>query len=457
MTRSEINIDRLALEGDGVGRIGTKVAFVPYGLPQETVDGILIEEKKNFARYLPSRVIKPNPERANPRCRYHFSPGQKSAWCGGCDWQHLTEALQKKSKRDLVVETLIRLGGIPNPVVEDTLMSQNPWRYRNKVQVPFQSRNGKTVAGFFAPQSHDIVEFDDCLVQPELSVDIVRTIKSLAEKFRWAPYDEDARRGWLRHALVRTNRVGQALVALVVVSPAFDTRDSFISALRAAHPSIIGIHLNVQSARMNVILGRQWHTLWGKDALWETISGLRFMYSIASFFQINTDTAEKLYVRAVEEADLKPDFTVTDLYCGVGGFSLLAAKRAAHVFGVEEAPSSIADARKNAIENNLSNVEFLEAPVESLFHPKHMHRWSPVDKNKLVVIIDPPRSGCDETVRRGLLEVAPRRIVYVSCNPATLARDIKSLSSRYKLVKAIPVDMFPQTSHIEVIARLERA
>jgi 23S rRNA (uracil1939-C5)-methyltransferase len=127
------------------------------------------------------------------------------------------------------------------------------------------------------------------------------------------------------------------------------------------------------------------------------------------------------------------------------------------VFGVEEAPSSIADARKNAIENNLSNVEFLEAPVESLFHPKHMHRWSPVDKNKLVVIIDPPRSGCDETVRRGLLEVAPRRIVYVSCNPATLARDIKSLSSRYKLVKAIPVDMFPQTSHIEVIARLERA
>jgi 23S rRNA (uracil1939-C5)-methyltransferase len=455
--KTTIKIDRLALEGDGVGRNGTKVAFVPYGLPGEIVEGALIEEKKNFARYSPARVQQANPERVDPACRYHFKPGTTARWCGGCDWQHLSASLQKKSKRDLVVETLVRLGGVPNPPVEDTLTAGEPWRYRNKVQVPFQKRGGKTVAGFFAPQSHDIVEFDDCLVQPELSVKIFNTVKNLADKFRWAPYEEDERRGWLRHLLIRTDRANNALVALVATTPQIDRRDEFLSALRAAHPSVIGIHLNVQPAKTNVILGRQWISLWGKDELQETMDGVTLSYSIASFFQINTDTAEELYKRAIAEAELKPDFTVTDLYCGVGGFSLLAARKAAHVFGVEEAPSSIADAKKNARANKLSNVEFMEASVESLFAPGGMGRWQPINKDKLVVILDPPRSGCDEAVRRGLLEVLPKRIVYVSCNPATLARDVKALSGRYTLVKAIPVDMFPQTSHIEVIARLERA
>ncbi len=455
-----VKIDRLALEGDGVGRQDGKVAFVPYGLPGETVEGKILEQKKNFSRILPTRVVQPNKERVNPPCPYHFQPG-KTMWCGGCDWQHLSHNLQKKSKRDLVVETLVRLGGVPNPPVEETLTVGEPWRYRNKVQIPFQKRHGKTVAGFFAPQSHEIVEFDDCIVQPELSVQIFKTVKALADKFRWAPYEEDARdddraRGWLRHLLVRTDRTGQALVALVVTNPRVEHRDEFIAALRAAHPQVTGIHINVQSAKTNVILGRQWISLWGKGELTEEMGGVILGYSIASFFQINTATAEELYKRAIDEADLKPDFTVTDLYCGVGGFSLLAAKKAAFVFGVEEAPSSIEDAKKNALLNKLPNVEFLTASVESLFDPKGMNRWAPINKEKLVVILDPPRSGVEDAVRRGLLEVLPKRIIYVSCNPATLARDLKALSARYKLVKAIPVDMFPQTAHIEVIARLER-
>jgi len=451
-----IKVDRLALEGDGVGRTEGRVAFVPYGLPQETIEGTLLEEKKNYARYLPIAIKQASPDRATPPCPYHFRPGGNKVWCGGCDWQHLSPAFQKKSKKDLVIETLMRLGGVPNPAVEDTLTPSEPFRYRNKVQIPFQLRNGTVIAGFFSPQSHTIVEFDDCLVQPELSVAIFKTVKQLAVQLGWAVYDEDKNRGWLRHLLIRTDKSGRALVAIVATAPHMDMKDEFVDALRNAHPSVAGIHLNVQAARTNVILGRQWMKLWGTDKLEETIGGLKFSYSIASFFQINTDSAAGLYERAVQEGKLDPDTMVMDLYCGVGGLSLLAAKKAGYVLGVEEAPSSIQDAKENARSNNIRNAEFLAQSVQSLFSSRGSHKLERFENEKLVVIVDPPRSGCDEAVTRGLLRVRPQRIVYVSCNPATLARDIKRLSERYRLEKVIPVDMFPQTSHVEVIARLER-
>lgn len=449
MKKATIRIERLALEGDGVGRNGTKVAFVPYGLPKETIEGDLIEEKKNYARYLPLRIREASPDRVDPPCPYHFKPGGPGRWCGGCDWQHLSPALQKKSKKDLVIETLMRLGGLTNPPVQDTITSPENWRYRNKVQIPFQRVRGKLIAGFFAPQSHDIVEFDDCLVQPELSVKIFKSVKMLAEKFRWPAYDEDKRQGWLRHLLVRTNQKGDALVALVATSTHIDHRDEFVQQLRNQFPSIIGLHLNVQPAKTNVILGRHWVKLWGEDHLTEKMGGLTLSYSVAAFFQINTAAAEMLYLRAIEEAQLTPESTVIDLYCGVGGLSLIAAKKAAQVVGVEDVASAIEDAKKNARRNGITNTEFVKSSAEDFFsRQKHLRAD--------VVILDPPRAGCDQAVTRGLLNISPSRIVYVSCNPATLARDIKALSSHYRLETAVPVDMFPQTSHIEVIARLER-
>lgn len=462
MEKIPIRIDRLALEGDGVGRIDAEgplkgqVAFVAYSLPGETVSAEILFQKKNHSRWIPAAVKTPSPSRVVPRCPYHFRPGQKGPWCGGCDWQQVHIDTQRAEKRTLVVETLQRLGGIASPPVSATLHADQAWRYRNKVQVPFGVQEGKLVAGFYSPGSHHIVNFEDCVIQPEASVLVVKTVRQLAVELQLLPYEEDRQRGWLRHLLVRSNEAGQILVALVTTDQRFEAKAEFMKRLRAACPQIIGIYQNIQRGRTNVVLGREWIRLWGADSLEEHVAGLILHYSPSSFFQVNTRAAEVLYAEAVKQLAPTSSEVLFDLYCGVGAMTLLGARTAKLAVGVEVAGSSIRDARENAKANQLSNVRFIEAPVEAVM----TRRFSEIDVfakgESTVVILDPPRTGCEPGVLEGLLRLRPARIAYVSCNPATLARDLKAISSAYTLVLVTPVDLFPQTSHIESIALLQR-
>lgn len=441
-------MDRLALDGDGIGRLTSgEAAFVPYTLADETVSTRLLFQKKNHSRWLPESIDNPSSNRITAPCPYHFHPGRTGLWCGGCNWQMAPIKVQEESKRQLVVETLERLGGLEKPVVNPTVSSPAEWRYRNKVQVPFGRRGKKTIAGFYAPGSHEIVEFGDCLVQSPLSVELVSFVKEFANHHHWPAYDEDARRGWIRHLLIRTNEKQEALVALVSASEGFRDKGLFINEIRKKFPTVIGLHQNIQPARTNVILGRKWISLWGRTHISEKVLGLDIFYSAGSFFQVNKGAAECLYTKAIQELNLRPESVVVDLYCGVGALTLLAAKHARRAVGVEPVRSAIFDAKENARRNNVRHCEFMEMDAETYLkrgdRPSH-------------VLLDPPRSGCSLEVIQGLLKLRPERVVYISCHPATLARDLKLLSSAYRVGTVTPVDLFPQTSHIETVTGLQR-
>ncbi|MBI5202213.1 MAG: class I SAM-dependent RNA methyltransferase, partial [Elusimicrobia bacterium] len=240
-----LKIDRMAPEGQGLGRPVSgpgKVVFVPYTAPGDVVDAAVAASKQGWATGTLERVIEPGPGRIDAPCPYHFRPGGEARWCGGCDWQHLGDGAQLEAKRDIVIDALRRIGRFKDPKVENIIASPQRWRYRNKVQVPFGVQNGRLVAGFYAPGSHAIVDFDDCPVQPELSVRIVKRVKELASEYRWQPYDERARRGWLRHLLVRVSQTGRAHAVVVGRTPDFPQRERFVAALRESFPEIAGIH-----------------------------------------------------------------------------------------------------------------------------------------------------------------------------------------------------------------------
>jgi 23S rRNA (uracil1939-C5)-methyltransferase len=451
-----IRIDRLALEGDGVGRLPDgRVAFVSYTAPGETVEARLFMQEKRFSRWVPTAVTAPSADRVVPPCPYHFRPDRREDACGGCNWQQLSSVGQRRSKRELLQETLVRIGGVVNPVVHATIASPKEWRYRNKVQVPFALQRGRVAAGFFAPGTHRIVEFDDCLVQSPESVAIVRVVKEFAARHRWEIYDEDRHSGWLRHLLVRTNSKGEALVSIVTKTPSFPMRHAFLQDLLKKCPHVIGVHQNIQPARSHVILGRRWEPVWGAFHIEEKVLGCVVSNAPGSFAQVNTEAAELLYEKALEEARLSKDVAVLDLYCGGGALTIAAAKRSRFAVGIEAVPSSIRDAQENARRNNVSNVHFLLGETETVLQ-RPLRELSHVDPKKLVVLIDPPRSGCDARVLDAIKRLRPQRVVYISCNPATLARDLKILAPEYVPESTTPVDMFPQTAHIEAVCRLER-
>ncbi|MFN0118162.1 MAG: 23S rRNA (uracil(1939)-C(5))-methyltransferase RlmD [Elusimicrobiota bacterium] len=455
---TELKIDRLALDGDGIGRLAEgekqgQAAFVPYSLADEKIKVKLLMEKKNHSRWLPIKILEASPKRIKPACPSHFDADSQKPWCGGCDWQMMSNESQLQTKKQLLIETLERIGGFPTPPVAETLNSPLIWRYRNKVQVPFGMSSKGLVAGFFAPQSHNIIEFDDCLIQTEESVQLVKFVKEYAIKNKWPVYDEDRHRGWIRHLLVRNNEKGEAFLILVTAQENFPDQKIFTDEIHNRFPFVIGIHQNVQSAQSHVILGYQWIHLAGASYIEENVLGLKIRYSPGAFFQVNYGAAQKLYQKALDEMKIEPTDTVLDLYCGVGAPTLLAARKAALVIGIEEVPQAIRDAKINAELNKLKNAEFIEGDVKQVL--RESLKLEMLKSSQLIVLLDPPRSGCDPEVLKGILWFKPKRVVYISCHPATLARDLKILSSHYDLKSSTPVDLFPQTSHIESVNRME--
>ncbi|MDE1976499.1 MAG: 23S rRNA (uracil(1939)-C(5))-methyltransferase RlmD [Elusimicrobia bacterium] len=452
-----LRVERMAPEGEAIARAegSSRVVFVPYGAPGDMIEAEITAAKGTYARAQIRRVLEPGPDRIEPPCAIHFRPGMAGRFCGGCDWQHLGYEAQLKHKRGIVEDCLRRIGKMSDVEVRPTLASPHIWGYRNKVQIPFGfTDKGEIAAGFYSPQSHSIADFSACPVQPDLAVRLALKAKAAAQSRGWQVYDEKSGRGWLRHFFARTNARGQALVALVARTPDFPDRDSFIGELRGNEPSLASIYLNVHPEKTSAVLGPRWIRLWGAPRIEEQIGEFSFSASPGAFLQVNTPAAEVLYAcarKALTEGAGRFG-RVLDLYCGVGTLAVWLASAADKIIGIEENSEAVQDAWANARRNGVKNARFVSGRVET-----SLARVSRELSGACAAVVDPPRQGLLPGALRALTHRAFERVVYVSCNPATFARDAGLLSrAGYKLEQVQPVDLFPQTSHVELVGLLRR-
>ena len=435
-----IKIHGLGSSGEGVGKIDGLAVFVEGALPNEEVLAEIDTRKKNYAVGRLVEVVKKSSERVEPFCPLYKD-------CGGCQLQHLSYTAQLKWKRQQVVDAIERIGKISGVEIFDTLGMENPLRYRNKMQFPV----GKNLQiGCYARGSHKIIDTQSCMIQNELNDKILAAVRNVAQKFNLQPYNEDTHKGFLRHVMGRVGCNGEFMIVLVTATKNFPNEKNFVRALLKELTNITSIQQNVQTFHNNVILGHDTKILYGKPTIHDKIGKLSFNISARSFFQVNTAQAEILYKTALDFAELHGHETIIDAYCGTGTISLFMAKKARKVIGVEVVSSAIADAKKNARENNIRNAEFIVGDVVKVL-PRI---FEPAD----IVIVDPPRAGCDKKVLETFAAMQPEKIIYVSCNPATLARDLKILYELgYQTKKIQPVDMFPFTSHVESVAQLVKS
>lgn len=457
-------LERLALGGDAVARLPSLVAgrpgqvvFVPFGAPGDRVGLSSLRQENSFSRGWIGELLTPSPQRTPPLCPLFFQPGRSpSQVCGGCDWQHLNPVAQTSGKRILLIETLQRIGKIAKPNVEDTISASSPeetWRYRNKGVVPFaRDREGKIVAGFYAPGSHTVVPFETCPVQNERFDLAVRAAREWFAERDAPVYESATETGWLRHLLIRTSSTGETLVAPVTTSATGLDMAAFAHDIRKTCPFVTSVFHNVNDRPGNVVLGPRWKQLAGKSHLEENLLGLRFRLSPGAFFQVNHRMAEKLYTLAVDMAAVGPTDVVWELYAGVGAMGQLLARKAKLVWAVEENTQAVRDGIESLELNRIDNVRFRQGQCE-LVLARALLKDKPA-----VVLLDPPRAGCDKSVLKSVMRSGPLRVVYVSCDPGTLARDAQYLSTGgYHLKRSVPVDLFPQTAHIESVTLFERS
>lgn len=441
-----MQVHGLGHSGEGVGRYEGLTIFVPGGAPGDTLAAKVVEVKKNYARAVLVEVVAPSPDRVAPPCAVVDA-------CGGCQLQHIRYGAQLDLKRQQVADAIERLGKLDGVTVHPTLGMGDPWHYRNKAQFPVGTRSGQVIAGFFAPGTHRIVDIDHCHIQHPLGNEIMAAVKALAQQFGVPIYDERTHKGVLRHVLARVGRgTGEAMAVLVTNGPEFPVAQKIAKGLMERVPAVVSVVQNINQEQTNVVLGRKSKVLAGKDHIIDHIGDLEFAISPVSFFQVNPAQTEVLYGKALEYAGLTGSETVLDVYCGIGTISLFLARQAREVIGIEVVPPAIDDANENAQRNGVGNARFIcgDAAVE-------MPRLAEEGVRADVIVVDPPRKGCDEPVLQAMAAVGPERIVYVSCNPASLARDLSLLQGMgYRTLEVQPVDMFPHTSHIECCALLVR-
>lgn len=442
----EVKIQSLGSSAEGVGRIDNFTVFVNGALPNETVKVKIIEIKKSYAVGKLLEVLEKSPDRVEPLCPIYEK-------CGGCQLQHMSYEGQLEVKRQQVKDAIERIGHQKNLPVLPTLGAENPWNYRNKVAFPVGREKGKTIVGCFAQGTHKIIDASDCLIQDKLNNEAINAVREVIDKLRIPVYDEDRHTGVIRHVVARTGKNGQLMVVLVTAKKELKDEKIIVNMLRKKLPQMVSLQQNVQTYKNNVILGRETKILWGKPTIKAELGKLSFNVSARSFFQVNTMQAEVLYDTAMEYAQLTGKETVIDAYCGTGTISLYLAQRAHKVYGVEIVSPAIADAKKNARENNLRNAEFIVGDCTEVMPRLYKQGVRPD-----VIVVDPPRAGCTPVVLETFANMKPQRIVYVSCNPATLARDIEILERLgYKAEKVQPVDMFSHSSHTESVALINRA
>ena len=432
-------IEGYSSEGLGIARIDGQVVFVHRAVRGEECDILVLKVLKNAAFGKVVSVEKPSEHRREPDCPYYGK-------CGGCDFRHMDYEEELAAKRQRVQDALTRLGG-SSVQVEEILGAEDPLRYRNKSQYPI-SAEGQV--GFYRSRTHQVVETAQCLIQKEEADAAAEALRQYIRRFGVKGYDEKTGKGLLRHLYVRTNAKGESLICLLVNGKKLPHEAELVEMLRAAVPKAVGVVLGVNTRRGNTILGESYRTLWGEDVLLDTLCGLTFRLSVPSFYQVNRVQAERLYNRAVDYAGLTGKELVLDLYCGAGTITQVMAQKAGQVIGAEIVPEAIADAKVNAARNGVENVEFFCGDASDIAAELHKRGLRPD-----VICVDPPRKGLAPEVVEAAAAMAPRRIVYVSCDPATMGRDVKRFAALgYQVQRAAAVDLFPGTANVESIVTM---
>lgn len=431
-------------EGMGVARLEGRVVFVPFTIPGERWTVRLEKVNKNVAWGRGVELLSPSSQRIQPDCPIFGK-------CGGCQFRHMTYEEELRLKRQRIADALERIGHV-NLELPPVLGAEHPDRYRNKVQFPVACGKQGLAVGYYRPRSHDVLNVPDCRLQPEAVTRLRRTFWNWMKEYGLSAYDERTGQGLVRHLYVRTNSRGESLVCVVVNGDSLPAEKALTDSLRRTEPGLAGVVCSFNTRDTNVILGDRYAVLWGRGWLEEELCQLIFRLSVPSFFQINREQTQILYHTALQFAQLTGTETVLDLYCGIGTISLTMAKEAERVIGAEIVPQAVEDAQENARRNGISNVEFFCGDAGEV-----ARRLAEEGIRPQVICVDPPRKGLPPEVPAILAGMAPDRIVYVSCDPATLARDVDRFSRLgYRAMKAQGVDLFPRTAHVETIVLLQR-
>lgn len=466
-----VKITDIGVNGEGIGRVDGYTLFIKDAVIGDTVEARVMKAKKNYGYARMLKIVEPSSERVKPRCMY-------ARKCGGCQIQEMSYKQQLLYKEQKVRGSLERIGGFSEElldrVFEPIVGMEDPFEYRNKAQFPFGTdKEGNPVTGFYAGRTHDIIANTDCALGVPENREILELILDFMKRSNIPAYDEKTGKGLLRHVLIRYGfTTKEIMVCFVINGKQIPQADRLIERL-VKIPGMTSICMSVNMRQTNVILGDSYEVLWGQGYITDYIGKIRYQISPLSFFQVNPVQTEKLYSLALEYADLKGGETVWDLYCGIGTISLFLAQKAAKVYGVEVVPQAIEDARRNAEINGITNAEFFVGKAEEVLpeYDKSAARINSQESAELqeegkgtgrrpyvdVIVVDPPRKGCDETLLRTIVEMAPEKVVYVSCDPATLARDLKVLCAEgYEIKKVRAVDQFPMTVHVETVVLLSK-
>ena len=418
--------------------------FVSGVLPGERADIEITTLKNSYAEGRLLGIRRSNKEdRVNPICpNYHN--------CGGCDLMHMSYDAQLRFKTQTVKDTLEHLGGINDIEVDPIIGMEEPFHYRNKVQVPYHNHKGKAICGFFKKNSHEIVSLDTCFIQSNLASDIVKFIRNLANEYKIKGYDEETHSGVIRHVMIRENKdQSEVMVVLVTKEKQVPFLSELVLKLVKRYPNITSVIQNINSQKGNVVLGNNNHILHGNSSIKDELLGVYFNIGPMSFYQVNTKQTEKLYSKVIEKAELSKKDVLIDAYCGIGTIGLIASKHVKHVYGVEIVDEAIKNAEINMKLNNIENAEFVCGKAE-----EQIVKWASSKIKPTVIVVDPPRKGCDPVFLETVVKMKIKKMVYVSCNPATLARDLKYLKDYYDIKSVSPVDMFPNSNHVETVVLL---
>ena len=442
-----LEIEDCGIDGEGIGKADGFTVFVKDAVIGDTVTAKIIKAKKNYGYGRLMEVLKPSPYRVEPKCEF-------SRQCGGCQLQALSYDQQLVFKTNKVKGHLERIGGFTDIPMEPIIGMDELFHYRNKAQFPVgRNKEGKIVTGFYAGRTHNIIENRDCALGVAENKEVLDRVIAHMEKYGIEPYNEATGKGLVRHVLIRYGYfTKEVMVCLILNGNKIPKEEQLVKSL-CEIPGMTSITINVNKKHSNVILGEEIRLLWGQEYITDRIGDISYQISPLSFYQVNPMQTQKLYAKALEYADLHGEETVWDLYCGIGTISLFLAQKAKFVRGVEIVPAAIENAKENAKLNGLENTEFFVGKAEEVLPREYKKNGVYAD----VIVVDPPRKGCDETLLETMVEMNPDRIVYVSCDSATLARDLKYLCERgYELRKVCPVDQFGMTVHVETVVLLSQ-
>lgn len=438
-------IEDMGTDGEGIGKVDGFTLFIKDALIGDVVEAKLMKVKKNYGYARLMNIITPSPDRVEPKCPV-------CRQCGGCQIQALDYQAQLKFKERKVRGNLERIGGFTDILLEPIIGMENPYHYRNKAQFPVGTdKNGEIVTGFYAGRTHDIIPNTRCYLGAEVNEEILHVVLGYMKKYNISAYNEATGKGLVRHVLIRTGFTsGEIMVCIVVNGRNLPRAEKLVDELIKIE-GMASITLNVNEKRTNVILGEEVRLLWGTTYIQDNIGDITYRISPLSFYQVNPVQTRKLYETALEYADLKGEETVWDLYCGIGTISLFLAQKAKQVYGVEIVPQAIEDARENAELNGIDNAKFYVGKAEEVLPELYEKEGIYAD----VIVVDPPRKGCDEKCLETIVKMQPERVVYVSCDSATLARDLRYLCEwGYEVKRGRACDMFPMTTHVETVVKL---